>query len=153
MCWKASKGFATNGPSPPANARVNGWRMHYVDEGAADPVLLLHGNPTWGFLYRDVIPPLMNAGYRVCAGGQELYRGQERRQGGRGWRGGERPFRQLGLHAVYAPPRVEGEDPIGVAVTRSPTRVSTVTARPSSRSRAASSPRAASAARRSASSS
>jgi len=46
-------------------ARVNGWRMHYVDEGAGDPILLLHGNPTWGFLYRDVIPPLVNAGYRV----------------------------------------------------------------------------------------
>jgi haloalkane dehalogenase len=39
--------------------------MHYVDEGAGDPILLLHGNPTWGFLYRDVIPPLVNAGHRV----------------------------------------------------------------------------------------
>jgi len=46
-------------------ARVNGWRMHYIDEGAGDPVLLLHGNPTWGFLYRDVIPPLLDAGHRV----------------------------------------------------------------------------------------
>ena len=27
-------------------ARVNGWRMHYVDEGDGDPVLLLYGNPT-----------------------------------------------------------------------------------------------------------
>ena len=26
--------------------RVNGWRMHYVDEGIGDPILLLHGNPT-----------------------------------------------------------------------------------------------------------
>jgi pimeloyl-ACP methyl ester carboxylesterase len=31
---------------------------HYVDEGAGDPVLLLHGNPTWGFLYRELIGPL-----------------------------------------------------------------------------------------------
>ena len=46
-------------------ARVNGWRMHYVDEGAGDPVLLLHGNPTWGFLYRDVIGPLVRSGRRV----------------------------------------------------------------------------------------
>jgi pimeloyl-ACP methyl ester carboxylesterase len=46
-------------------ARVNGWRMHYVDEGAGDPVLLLHGNPTWGFLYRDVIGPLVQSGRRV----------------------------------------------------------------------------------------
>ena len=46
-------------------ARVNGWRMHYVDEGDGDPVLLLHGNPTWGFLYRDVIGPLVQSGRRV----------------------------------------------------------------------------------------
>jgi haloalkane dehalogenase len=32
--------------------------MHYVDEGAGDPVLLLHGEPTWAFLYRTMIPPL-----------------------------------------------------------------------------------------------
>jgi pimeloyl-ACP methyl ester carboxylesterase len=46
---------------------VNGWRMHYIDEGPADaaPVLLLHGNPTWGFLWRDVIGPLLTAGHRV----------------------------------------------------------------------------------------
>jgi len=30
-------------------------RMHYIDEGAGQPLLLLHGNPTWSFLYRDVI--------------------------------------------------------------------------------------------------
>src|ERR1700722_4748294 len=47
------------------HARVNGWRMHYVDEGKGDPVLLLHGNPTWGFLYRDVIGPLVQSGRRV----------------------------------------------------------------------------------------
>lgn len=46
---------------------VNGWRMHYVDEGPPDapPVLLLHGNPAWGFLWRDAIPPLLAAGLRV----------------------------------------------------------------------------------------
>ncbi|TMJ29040.1 MAG: alpha/beta hydrolase, partial [Alphaproteobacteria bacterium] len=37
-------------PYRPNFARVNGWRMHYVDEGAGDPLVLLHGNPTWGFL-------------------------------------------------------------------------------------------------------
>jgi haloalkane dehalogenase len=35
-----------------------GLRMHYVDEGAGDPVLLLHGEPTWAYLYRRMIPPL-----------------------------------------------------------------------------------------------
>ena len=37
---------------------VDGLRMHYVDEGAGDPVLLLHGEPTWSFLWRKIIPPL-----------------------------------------------------------------------------------------------
>jgi pimeloyl-ACP methyl ester carboxylesterase len=46
-------------------ARVSGWRMHYVDEDVSDPVVLLHGNPTWGFLYRDVIGPLVQSGRRV----------------------------------------------------------------------------------------
>jgi haloalkane dehalogenase len=32
--------------------------MHYLDEGAGDPVLLLHGEPTWSYLYRRMIPPL-----------------------------------------------------------------------------------------------
>ncbi|HEX6662824.1 MAG TPA: haloalkane dehalogenase [Gaiellaceae bacterium] len=35
-----------------------GLRMHYVDEGEGDPVLLLHGEPTWSYLYRKVIPPV-----------------------------------------------------------------------------------------------
>ncbi|MFI5613202.1 alpha/beta fold hydrolase [Amycolatopsis sp. NPDC051903] len=48
-------------------ASVNGRRMHYIDEGPPDaaPILLLHGNPTWGYLWRDVIPPLLAAGFRV----------------------------------------------------------------------------------------
>jgi pimeloyl-ACP methyl ester carboxylesterase len=48
-------------------ARVNGRRMHYIDEGPRDapPVLLLHGNPAWGYLWRDAIPPLLDAGLRV----------------------------------------------------------------------------------------
>ena len=36
----------------------DGLRMHYVDEGDGDPVLLLHGEPTWSYLYRKVIPEL-----------------------------------------------------------------------------------------------
>ena len=37
---------------------VRGARVHYVDEGDGPPLLLLHGNPTWSFLYRDVIEGL-----------------------------------------------------------------------------------------------
>ncbi len=36
----------------------SGLRMHYVDEGSGDPVLLLHGEPSWAFLYRKMISPL-----------------------------------------------------------------------------------------------
>ena len=44
-------------------------RMHYVDEGPRDgaPVLLLHGEPTWSYLYRSMIEPLTAAGRRVLA--------------------------------------------------------------------------------------
>lgn len=39
-------------------ADIDGARVHYVDEGTGPPLLLLHGNPTWSFLYRDVIKGL-----------------------------------------------------------------------------------------------
>jgi haloalkane dehalogenase len=44
-------------------------RIHYVDEGArgAEPVLLLHGEPSWSFLYRKMIPILVDAGMRAVA--------------------------------------------------------------------------------------
>jgi len=41
--------------------------MHVADEGAGDPILLLHGEPTSSFLWRNVIPPLVAAGYRTIA--------------------------------------------------------------------------------------
>src|SRR5882724_815660 len=46
-----------------------GLRMHYVDEGAANaPVALcLHGQPTWSYLYRRMIPLFLAAGHRVVA--------------------------------------------------------------------------------------
>jgi len=37
---------------------VDGLRMHYLEEGRGDPILLLHGEPTWSFLYRKMIPAL-----------------------------------------------------------------------------------------------
>jgi haloalkane dehalogenase len=42
----------------PRYLEQDGLRMHYVEEGAGDPVLLLHGEPSWAFLYRKLIPPL-----------------------------------------------------------------------------------------------
>lgn len=51
----------------PHYTKVGGMRMHYVDEGPedADAVLLLHGEPSWSYLYRHMIPPLTAAGLRV----------------------------------------------------------------------------------------
>lgn len=46
---------------------AGGLRMHYVDEGEGLPVLLLHGEPTSSYLWRNVIPPLVAAGYRAVA--------------------------------------------------------------------------------------
>ncbi len=48
---------------------VGDMRMHYVDEGPvdADPVLLLHGEPSWSYLYRTMIPPLVEGGHRAIA--------------------------------------------------------------------------------------
>jgi haloalkane dehalogenase len=47
-------------------ADVDGARVHYVDEGSGPPLLLLHGNPTWSFLYRDIIKQLRDS-YRCIA--------------------------------------------------------------------------------------
>jgi haloalkane dehalogenase len=44
-------------------------QMHYIDEGppTGNVILLLHGNPAWVYNFREIIPPLVNAGYRVIA--------------------------------------------------------------------------------------
>ncbi len=44
-----------------------GLRVAYIDEGTGPLVLLLHGMPSWSFLWRHVIPPLLDAGYRCVA--------------------------------------------------------------------------------------
>jgi haloalkane dehalogenase len=49
-------------PYEPHYAQVFGSRMHYVTAGAGDPILLLHGNPTWSYLWRNVIPHLGSLG-------------------------------------------------------------------------------------------
>ena len=47
----------------------DGLRLHYVDEGPRDavPVLMMHGEPSWSFLYRKMIGPVVERGYRVLA--------------------------------------------------------------------------------------
>jgi haloalkane dehalogenase len=53
----------------PRHADVGGLRLAYVEAGppSGEPVLLLHGEPSWSFLYRKVIPVLASAGLRVIA--------------------------------------------------------------------------------------
>ncbi|MDX6483131.1 MAG: haloalkane dehalogenase [Gaiellaceae bacterium] len=53
-------------PFAPRYLDQDGLRMHYVDEGTGSPILLLHGEPTWSYLYRKTIPPLLDIG-RVVA--------------------------------------------------------------------------------------
>ena len=50
-------------------AEVDGMRIHYIDEGPrdAEPVLMLHGEPSWSYLYRHMIPPIADAGLRAIA--------------------------------------------------------------------------------------
>ncbi|MCP5501980.1 MAG: haloalkane dehalogenase [Leptospiraceae bacterium] len=58
-------------PFPPHYLEVSGdgMRMHYVEEGnmSGETVLLLHGEPSWSYLYRHMIPVLASAGFRVIA--------------------------------------------------------------------------------------
>jgi haloalkane dehalogenase len=54
-------------PFEPHYVDVGGVRMHCVDEGAGPPVLLLHGEPSWSYLYRKMIPLIAGAGLRAVA--------------------------------------------------------------------------------------
>lgn len=56
-------------PYAPHYTMVGGLRVAYIDEGPRDApaVLLMHGEPTWSFLYRKMIPVLLQAGFRVIA--------------------------------------------------------------------------------------
>lgn len=54
-------------PDFPYEPRYHEWeglRLAHVDEGDGPPVVMLHGEPTWGFLYRKLMPPLLDAGFR-----------------------------------------------------------------------------------------
>jgi haloalkane dehalogenase len=44
---------------------ADGLRLHYLDEGSGDPVVCFHGEPTWAFLYRKLVAPLIDGGHRV----------------------------------------------------------------------------------------
>ena len=50
--------FGGSFPFTPHYHFINGFEMHFVDEGNGEPVVMLHGDPTWGYLYRKFIPAL-----------------------------------------------------------------------------------------------
>ena len=56
-----------NYPFKPNYMIIDGLRIHYLDEGPrnADPIILFHGEPTWSYLFRKMVPVLSEAGYRV----------------------------------------------------------------------------------------
>lgn len=56
-------------PWQPRYTEVSGVRIHHVEDGPADadPVLMLHGEPTWSYLYRRIVPVLAAVGHRAVA--------------------------------------------------------------------------------------
>jgi len=56
---KVLKGFMDDHPGRDFDR--DGLRLHYIDEGSGDPVIMLHGNPTWSFLYRHLLHALVDS--------------------------------------------------------------------------------------------
>jgi haloalkane dehalogenase len=54
-------------PWRPRYREAGGLRLAHLDEGDGRPVVLFHGEPTWSYLWRDVVPPLLDAGFRCIA--------------------------------------------------------------------------------------
>ncbi len=61
-CFKNLPDF----PFHPHYVEVNGLRVHYIDEGQGEVILCLHGEPSWSYLYRKMIP-ILSRNYRVLA--------------------------------------------------------------------------------------
>lgn len=62
----AEETFDGTFPFAPHFTEGPGFRMHYVDEGSGQPIILIHGEPTWSYLYRNLIPDL-SRNFRVLA--------------------------------------------------------------------------------------
>jgi haloalkane dehalogenase len=54
-------------PFEPHYREVDGMRLAHLDEGDGPPVVFFHGEPTWSYLWRKVIPSVRDAGYRCIA--------------------------------------------------------------------------------------
>jgi haloalkane dehalogenase len=67
---RTPENFLSRVPEFPFKARYRkfeGLRLAHIDEGKGPPVVFIHGEPTWSFLWRKVIPPVREAGYRCIA--------------------------------------------------------------------------------------
>ena len=56
MMNEATQTISPDFPYTANYVEVLGSKMHYIDEGAGDPILFLHGNPTSSYLWRNIIP-------------------------------------------------------------------------------------------------
>jgi haloalkane dehalogenase len=67
--YSFSPNFVEVSGSKGSDSEASGLRMHYLDEGdkGSDAVLLMHGEPSWSYLYRKMIPIIVDAGYRAVA--------------------------------------------------------------------------------------
>jgi haloalkane dehalogenase len=54
-------------PFSPHYRELDGLRLAHIDEGEGEPVVFVHGEPTWSYLWRKLIPPVIDAGYRCVA--------------------------------------------------------------------------------------
>lgn len=54
-------------PYQPRHVEVDGHRLARIDEGDGHPVVIIHGVPTWSYLWRSVLPPLLSSGHRSSA--------------------------------------------------------------------------------------
>src|SRR6201982_3801981 len=54
-------------PFEPSYREADGIRLAHIDVGDGEPVVFFHGEPTWSFLWRKVIPPVRDAGFRFVA--------------------------------------------------------------------------------------
>jgi haloalkane dehalogenase len=68
--------------------------MHYLDEGEGDPVVCFHGEPTWSYLYRRVLPPLVVGGRRVICPDLAGF-GRSDKPTDRGWYSYDRHLEQV----------------------------------------------------------
>ena len=78
----------------PHYTEVGGLRMHHVDEGSGAPIVCFHGEPSWAYLYRKMVPPLVESGHRVICPDLAGF-GRSDKPADRGWYSYDRHLEQV----------------------------------------------------------